>query len=302
MAVIQLRSNDALNINPPAGDEHLSVHGSDWLWAVFAVYLASFLAVFALSFAARAGERVFHYVYSIGLFVGVVTYFAMASDLGFVVVRTVNQESRGLSRQVFFAHYINWVVAFPAAILSLGLVSGLPWATIVYQIFLSWIWVVAYLVGAFTTSNYKWGFYAFGTFAWILLAVSQWLLDGRRSAVRVGVARDFNMLSGWLNLLWLLYPLAYGLSDGGNRIGVTPSFIWYGILDALLLPVLAFATLVLSRNWDYSGLNIAFTQYGRVPVAGGHFPEKEQAAAAAPATATPAGGPGVVAPEPAVTA
>lgn len=43
MAVIFTR-NDALNINPQAGDTHLSVGGSDWLWAVTAVYLLSFVS------------------------------------------------------------------------------------------------------------------------------------------------------------------------------------------------------------------------------------------------------------------
>lgn len=300
MAVIQVRSNDALDINPPAGDQHLSVHGSDWLWAVTAIYIVSFLAFFGLTFVARAGERVFHYIYSIGLLVGSVTYYAMASDLGFSVIETSSNElSKGLTRQIFFAHYINWVVTFPAAILALGLLSGLSWATLAYQVFLAWFWILTYLAGAYTATHYKWGFYAFGTVAWLFLATSQWFVDGRRSAVRVGVARDHTILSGWLNLLWLLYPIAYGLSDGGNKIGETPSFIFFGILDVLLLPVLGFATLFLSRNWDYNQLNIAFTQYGRVAVASGHFPEKEQAPVAAP-VAAPAGGP--VAPEPVVTA
>lgn len=304
MAVIQVRTNDALNINPPAGDEHLSVHGSDWLWAVTAIYTVSFLVFFGLSFVARAGERVFHYIYVIALLVGSITYYAMASDLGFSVIATSNNLGKGLTRQIFFAHYINWVVAFPAVILSLGLLSGLSWATLVYQVFLSWFWILTYLAGAYTTTNYKWGFFAFGTVAWLLLATSQWLLDGRRSAVRVGAARDHNLLSGWLNLLWLLYPIAYGVSDGGNKIGETPSFIFFGILDVLMLPVLAFATLILSGDWDYNKLNIAFTQYGRVAVAGGNYPEKEQAAAAATGAgdvATPAGAP-VAAPEPVVTA
>lgn len=297
MAVIQVRTNDALNINPPEGDQHLSVHGSDWLWAVTAIYIVSFLAFFGLSFAARAGERVFHYIYGIALLVGSVTYYAMASDLGFSVVAASTDLGNGLTRQIFFAHYINWVVSFPAIILSLGLLSGLPWATLAYQVFLSWLWILTYIAGAYTTTHYKWGFFAFGTVAWIFLAASQWLLDGRRSAVRVGAARDHTILSGWLNLLWLLYPIAWGLSDGGNKIGETPSFIFFGILDVLMVPVLAFATLFMSRNWDYNKLNIAFTQYGRVAVAGGNYPEKEQAAAAVPAGAAP-----VAAPEPVVTA
>jgi bacteriorhodopsin len=43
MGVLQ-RSNDALNINPPpAADQFLLEHGSDWLWAVAAVYAISFV-------------------------------------------------------------------------------------------------------------------------------------------------------------------------------------------------------------------------------------------------------------------
>ena len=42
MAVLA-RANDALVINPPAGDNYLSDHGSNWLWAVTAVYVVSFV-------------------------------------------------------------------------------------------------------------------------------------------------------------------------------------------------------------------------------------------------------------------
>lgn len=34
------RSNDALKVNPVTGvDEGLTVHGSDWLWAVTTIYI-----------------------------------------------------------------------------------------------------------------------------------------------------------------------------------------------------------------------------------------------------------------------
>ncbi|EPE08801.1 heat shock protein 30 [Ophiostoma piceae UAMH 11346] len=281
MAVIQFRRNDALDINPPAGDQYLSVNGSDWLWTVTAIHICSFLVVFCLSFVARAGERVFHHIFSIALLVGSVSYFAMASDLGWSLVATANELSNGLTRQIFFVKYINWVVTFPSAIIALGLLSGIAWATIVYQVFLSWYWVLSYLASAYTTTSYKWGFYAFGTVAWLLLAFSQLVSDGRKSALRVGVSRDYTVLAGWLNLLWLLYPIAYGVSDGGNKIGETAGLIFFSVLDVLLIPVLACATLVLARRWDYNKLNIVFTQYGRVSVAGQSFPEKKAPVAAA---------------------
>lgn len=284
MGLIIERTNNALDVNPvPDADQYLVEHGSNWLWAVTAVYCLSFLAVVGLCYVAKSGEKVFHYLFSIALLVGSISYFAMASDIGWVVVGTSNNSNDyGNTRQIFFAKYINWVVSFPAVTIVLGLVSGVSWATIFYWVSLAWIWVVSYLVSAFTWTSYKWGFFAFGTFAWLLLACGvHW--DGMTSAKRVDVGRDYTILSGWVSLLWLLYPVAFGLADGGNRIGVTAGFIFWGILDVLMVPLLAFATVVLSRHWDYGKLNLHFTQYGRVAAQGGTFPEKD--APAAPAAA-----------------
>lgn len=256
------RDNDALEVHPPAGDQYLTTNGSNWLWAVTAVMLVSFLAFFVLSLRPRHGERIFHYLFAIALLTGTIVYFAQASDLAWRVVQQA-QSSRGLTRQIFWAKYVLWVVAFPAIIIALGLLSTASWASIVYNVFLAWIWIISYLVAAFTTSNYKWGFFAFGTLAWLVLAVGTFT-DGRASATRSGVGRDYLMLSGWANFLWLNYVIAWGISDGGNVIGVTPMFIYFGILDFLLIPIIAFATITMARKWDYGRLNLHFTQYGRV--------------------------------------
>ncbi|KAI2634246.1 family A G protein-coupled receptor-like protein [Hypomontagnella submonticulosa] len=281
MAILLNRANDALSINPPSGSEELSVNGSDWLWAVTAIYVLSFIIFYATSFVARSGEKIFHYLFTIALLVGSISYFAIASDLAYEEVPVVNYRPvDGWTRQIFWAEYVNWVVSFPVVAIALGLLSGVSWATIFYNVALSWTWVISYLVSAFTVSNYKWGFYAFGTTAWALLAFNT-LIGGSTAARRVDVARDHTLLAGWINLLWLLYPIAWGLSDGGNRIGVTPAYIFFGVLDVLLVPALSFAFLFLSSRWDYGKLNIAFTRYGRVHQAG-EFPEKTATAPTAP--------------------
>ncbi len=115
--------------------------------------------------------------------------------------------------------------------------------------------MVSYLVSSLTASNYKWGFFGFGTVAWAVLAYNT-LFHGRTGATRVGVSRDHTFLAGWVNLLWLIYPIAFGVSDGGNTIGVTPGAIFFGVLDVLLAPVVAFGFLFFARNWDYGRLNL----------------------------------------------
>jgi bacteriorhodopsin len=284
MAILDAR-NDALRTHPPAGTQHLSNGGSNWLYAVTAIFGVTLLALFAHKFRARAGERFFHYLFIVAAFVGLITYFGMASDLGWDLITQANRRSNGIDRQIFWLKYVFWVVAFPAVVIALGVLSGVAWATIFFNVFLSWIWIISYLVSAYTRSNYKWGFFAFGVLAHMFLALST-LQHGMRSATRVGIRRDYTMLSGYANFLWLIYPIAWGLSDGGNVIGVTSSFIWFGILDLLLVVGFALAVIFLSRRWDYGRLNIAFTQYGRVPVHTGTYPEKHSANAATVPPAT----------------
>jgi bacteriorhodopsin len=101
------RTNDALKINPPTGDvHHLTTAGSDWLWTVTAIYSLSLLIVIGLTFFAPKGEKIFHYLFTISLFVGSVSYFAMASDLGSTPVLTAENASG--TREIFYAKYINW--------------------------------------------------------------------------------------------------------------------------------------------------------------------------------------------------
>jgi len=293
--------DDVLDVNPPQGGRSLTLNGSHWLWAVTAVFALSFvccsppfnpsqrrwfakhaltitnqLACVVLGLRPRNGERIFHYLFTIALLVGAIAYFAMASDLGWSVVAQHLRVGEAATYQVFFAKYIYWVVAFPTIVIALGLVSGVSWATIVYNVFLTWLWIIAYLVGAYTYSRYKWGFFTFGTLAYLLLAY-QTTLGGLSASKRFTVARDYTLLAGYANFLWFFYPIGWAITDGGNVIGVTQMAIYFGVLDLLLLPVLAFGFIFLSKRWDYRLMDLHFTQYGRVPKTTGTFPEKHSA-------------------------
>jgi len=272
------RHNGALNTNPPVGNRHLSVAGSDWLWAVCAVYSFSLIVIIGLTFVAKGGERIFHYLFTISLFVGAISYFAMASDLGSVAIHISDNTSSGGFREIFYAKYINWFVGWTPLVIALGLISGVSWATIAFDVALTWTWVASWLAGAMTGTNYKWGFWTYGLIAYFLLAASLFGA-GLITAKRLEIQRHYVPLAGWPVFLWLLYPIAWGLDDGGNKIDVTDGFVFFGILDVLLVPVIAFGVIVLSNGWDYRKLNIYFTQYGRVAQTG-EFPEREKTATA----------------------
>ncbi|KAK0387982.1 hypothetical protein NLU13_4226 [Sarocladium strictum] len=277
-----LTRDNVLDVNPGGGERRLTLNGSHWLWAVDAIMILSFLIYAVLgTFRTRNGERIFHYLFTIGLFAGSVAYFAMASNLGWSAIATHLYRSNALTYTVFFAKYVYWVISFPVAIIALGLISGVSWATILYNVFLSWAWIISYLVGAYTATRYKWGFFTLGTLAYLLLAHSTFV-NGLSASRRFTLSRDYTILAGYLNLLWFLYPIGWAVTDGGNVMGVTQMAIYFGILDLLLLPGLAFGFLLLSRRWDYGLMGLHFTQYGRVPHGTGTFPEKETRAAAPP--------------------
>ncbi|KAJ0115243.1 hypothetical protein J7T55_001653 [Diaporthe amygdali] len=254
---ILIRANDALGINPPSGvDSALSVHGSDFLWAVTAIFIVSFLGLLVFCFTTPESDRVFHYLFTCALLAGSVSYYAQASDLGWSAVEQVDGSG---TRQIFWPRYVNWAVAFPSVTLALGLLSDVSWTTIFTNIFICLLWVVTYLVGAYTTTVYKWGFFAFGTFAFVILAMST-LNESREAAQRSGITRDYMILAAIANLCWILYPVAWGLTDGGNKIGVTAGFIFFGVLDILLVPGLSFVLVFLSRKWGYAQLNLDLSE------------------------------------------
>jgi hypothetical protein len=171
--------------------------------------------------------------------------------LGWLVISQANNNRTWPTRQIFYAKYIYWVVSFPAAVIALGLLSTVSWASIAYNVVLCWVWVISYLVAAFTPTNYKWGFFAIGTVAWLVLAFGTFT-DGRKAANRSGVGRDFTMLAAWSNLLWLNYMIAWVISDGVNRIGITQMFIYFGILDGKSL---SHPASIQWGRWD-SGANV----------------------------------------------
>ena len=106
-----IRDNGALNVNPPVGTaSHLVVHGSDWLWAVDAVYCTTLIVVIGLAYFARQGEKIFHYLFTISLLVGAIAYFTVASDLGSTAVVVSDTLSNPGTREIFYAKYINWYV------------------------------------------------------------------------------------------------------------------------------------------------------------------------------------------------
>ncbi|GFZ43678.1 Protein FDD123 [Saitozyma sp. JCM 24511] len=255
-----MAGNEALQVNPPNAVYHISTNGSDWLWTVFAIMTLCDLIVIGWHFAVPRGQRVFHQIAAIVLTTAAIAYFAMASDLGATPIATeFSHHGRiaGVTRQIWYVRYIMFFITTPALLLMLVLASGLALSDIVTLVFFSLVFVVARLVGALVSSTYKWGFFVFSVAG---LVYVWWALLGpaRTSAKVIGsdYHSAFGVGAGILSFIWLLYPICWGLSEGGNVITPTSEMVFYGILDLLSMPFFLFIHLFALSKLDLAALQL----------------------------------------------
>lgn len=144
-------------------------------------------------------------------------------------------------------------ITTPLLLMDLLLTAGLPWPTVLYTILIDEIMVVTGLTGALVRSSYKWGYWTFGMFALFFIAYVL-VLEARSSANALGkdIGRTFLICGGWTTFLWFLYPIAWGLCEGGNVISPDSEAVFYGVLDLMAKPV--FGALLL---WGHKDIDIA---------------------------------------------
>lgn len=244
----------------------ITTHGSDWYWAVTAVMTCATLAFIGLSVMKPRSHRLFHYITAAVTMVASIAYFSMASNLGWTpidveFVRNGNGVG-GMNREIFYVRYIDWFITTPLLLMDLLLTAGMPWPSILYIILIDEVMVVTGLVGALVKTSYKWGYWTFGMFAlFYILYVLVW--EARRNASRLGkdVGTVFLMTGTLTSFLWTLYPIAWGLCEGGNVITPDSEAIFYGILDLLAKPVFGAILIFGHRNIDPARLGLLIKDY-----------------------------------------
>ena len=91
-------------------------------------------------------------------------------------------------------------------------------------------------------------FYVFWNIAW----------EGRLHAKRLGqdVYRVYLICGVWTLFLWLLYPVAWGLCEGGNVISPNSEAVFYGVLDFCAKPIFSIMLIVGHWNIDPSRMGL----------------------------------------------
>lgn len=203
-------------------------------------------------------------------FVAAIAYFSMGSNLGWAAIgvefERPNPKVGGLNRQIFYARYIDWFLTTPMLLMDLLLTCALPWGTILTAIFVNEIMIVTGLIGALVSSRYKWGYFVFGCFAFFYI-VYVVAFEGRKYArgISTEVSRVYTLCGVWTLGLWFFYPIAWGLSEGGNVISSDGEAVFYGVLDLLAKPVFSFLLLWGHRNIDVATLGMHVRGFDELP-------------------------------------
>ncbi|KAF1948566.1 family A G protein-coupled receptor-like protein [Byssothecium circinans] len=256
-------ATNGYTVNGATADIAITPRGSSWYFAVCAVMAVAGFAFIGLAQRKPRRHRLFHYLTAAVVFVAAIAYFSMGSNLGFTPIAVEyarrNPKVRGQFREIFYVRYIDWFITTPLLLADLMLTAGMPWPTIFFVVLVDEIMIVSGLVGALVRSIYKWGYFAFGCFA-LMYIVYHLAWESRRNASRYGtdVGRVFLMTGSLTALLWILYPVAWGLCEGGNVLAPDSEAIFYGVLDLLAKPVFGALLIWGHRNIDPAilGLNI----------------------------------------------
>ncbi|ANB13718.1 Hsp30p [Sugiyamaella lignohabitans] len=244
MSILVPRGNEALKLNPPFGlDIHITTHGSDWYWTVFSLFaLASLGGLVFSRIGPQTGSKFFYYNYMFSTFVLSIAYYTMASDLGWTGIQAefnhATVDDGGLVpgiRQIFYTRYVGWFLAFPPLVANFAVLSALPISTSFFTVLTVEVFVVSLLIGSLIHSTYKWGYFVFAVVS-ILLTAYNLFFSFRRAATSnvshiTGAVKTVTFGVSAVAGLMFLYPLSWGLSEGGNVIQPDSEAVFYGVID-----------------------------------------------------------------------
>jgi bacteriorhodopsin len=75
------------------------------------------------------------------------------------------------------------------------------------------------------------------------------------------VKKVYTICGVWTIFLWFIYPIAWGLCEGGNVISPDSEAVFYGVLDILAKPVFGALLIFGHRNIDPASLGLHLKDY-----------------------------------------
>ena len=250
-----VKRNRAVAVNPPNPEVnlHITEHGSDWLWAAFSVYaLLAVVHVLIYGFTSVKRSGLKKSLIIIPLYLNTVlafAYYTYASNLGYTWIEVEFHHAGDGNRQIFYSRFVAWFLAWPVVLTIFQIISNTAFTnatddsnlfkkflTLFEDLFTRFlaisVFVLGLLIGALIQSSYKWGYFTFSV-VFQLFAIYLVVSDVIKSFKSATHSKFGNLLIVAYIVVWILYPVAWGLSEGGNVIQPDSEAVFYGILDLI---------------------------------------------------------------------
>jgi len=175
--------------------------------------------------------RLFHYITSMITLTAAVSYYAMATHSG----TTFSLVGKDHYREIFYARYIDWSITTPLLLLDLCFLAGTSGIDIVAIIFADLGMILTGLFASLEPNDsYSWGWYAMACIFYLYIVYAL-VIAGRNSAAARGqkVSKLFDSVALFTLILWTMYPIAWGLSEGSGILDVDQEIAFYAVLDVL---------------------------------------------------------------------
>ncbi len=165
------------------------------------------------------------------------SYLAMALGVGSIHPQGINTTT-DLVHRAFIPRYVDWTITTPLLLLDIILFAkpllnkGWEWDAVAIVGF-DVIMIVTGVVSALLSGTDRWFFFWASVAAYSVVAayVVTLFLKAPRIPER-RVAGKLRTLTGYLSVLWLIYPFVFALYFGGAFDGTTED-IFYMVLDVL---------------------------------------------------------------------
>jgi len=244
--------------DPPIYQE-AGAAGVKTLWVVFVLMLIATITFGAMAWSVPVSKRIYHSITTLIVLIATISYFAMATGTGFTLrhfrwrdhhEHGVPDTFRHIHREVYWVRYVDWLLTTPLILVDLTLLAGLNGSNLFSMIIANNVMVLSGLFSALTPSSTwsiqkdpiqrlpsrgaRWGWYAIGCIAFLYIAYTI-LVTGISVARKKGsaVSRVYTSIATYTLVIWIAYPIIWGISASSHRLTVDGEIVAYGILDIL---------------------------------------------------------------------
>lgn len=241
-----MAGNEATEVNKADVGIGITSHGSDWFWACFSIFALMALIHGSCYLFYNKGntknKAVLHVAPIMTSIIMAVVYYTMASNLGWagVVVEFDHIQIGDNTRQIFYSKYVGWFLAFPTLLYEFELNSMAQnifspsdyfhiYHTLFLQVTATEVMILGLLIGSVIHSTYKFGYWTFGVVGGIFF-LTVFSIHQFRTPTTSKITK---FLVPFYGLCFILYPVSWGLSEGGNVIQPDSEGVFYGVLDLI---------------------------------------------------------------------